>query len=282
MIPTITEIKYFLEIYQTRHISNSAIRLAITQPTLTQSLQKLEEKLGVILFHRTRQGAVPTSAAKVFYLKARALMENWEAISENLQNDQQELKGVFKMGCHESVGSYTLPALFGLLEKNAPQIEISLTHDFSRKITEKIISYEIDLGFVINPVKHPDLVLKKLGDDRVTFWKKRGLNKIPKKIFADLNLTQVQDLLTKSQRAHFNDWKVVETSSLELIRTLTLDGQGIGILPERVAHSDHSDLMVYHSSLPVFQDEIFLAYRKEVLANVAGKALVANASSVFK
>ena len=282
MIPTPTEIQYFLEIYHTQHISNAAIRLAITQPTLTQSLQKLEEKLGVALFHRTRQGAVPTAAGKSFYLKARTLLENWKEVSDGVLSAQTELQGKFRVGCHSSVGSYTIPTLLAGLEKSAPMIEISLTHDFSRKITEKIISFELDLAFVINPVKHPDLVLKKLGEDTVTFWKKKGLNKVPKRIFADMNLSQVQSLLSKSQRSEFAGWQLVESTSLELIRTLTLSGQGIGIIPTRIANADHHDLVVYDSNLPVFQDEIYLTYRKEALNSVAGKALIAQAAGVLR
>jgi len=282
MIPTPTEIQYFLEIYQTQHISNAAIRLAITQPTLTQSLQKLEEKLGVALFHRTRQGAVPTAAGKSFYQKARTLLENWKEVSDGVLSAKTELQGKFRVGCHSSVGSYTIPALLEGLEKKAPLIEISLTHDFSRKITEKIISFELDLAFVINPVKHPDLVLKKLGEDTVTFWKKKGATKIPKRIFADLNLTQVQSLLSKSQRSQFDGWQLIESTSLELIRTMTLSGQGIGIIPTRIANADHQDLQIYDSNLPVFKDEIYLAYRKESLNSVAGKALIEQASGVLR
>ena len=35
MIATPTKIEYFIEIYQTKHISKAAIRLGITQPALT-------------------------------------------------------------------------------------------------------------------------------------------------------------------------------------------------------------------------------------------------------
>ena len=70
MLATATEIEYFVEVYQTRHVSKAAIRLGVSQPTLTLSLQKLEEKLGTKLFHRTKQGVVPTEQGALFYRKA--------------------------------------------------------------------------------------------------------------------------------------------------------------------------------------------------------------------
>ena len=60
---------------------------------------------------------------------------------------------------------------------------------------------------------------------------------------------------------------------------MTLSGQGIGILPERVAKLDHADLVVYDKNLPTYSDEIYLAYRKEGLSSKAGKELIRLASS---
>lgn len=274
MLASANEIEYFIEVYQTRHVSKAAIRLGVTQPTLTLSLQRLEYKLGAKLFHRTKAGVVPTEQGTLFYRKSQGLLESWNDLHKDIGQSLNALQGRFKVGCHQSVGAYTLPLLLANLEKNAPGIEIELVHDFSRKITEGVVSFDIDIGFVVNPVRHPDLVLKKLGDDRVMIWKARRVAQTPKRIFADVNLNQIQDILGKTHAKEFRDWKLVNTNSLELIRTLTLSGQGIGILPERVAKADGADLVPFDPKLPIFEDKIFVAYRKDVLSNRAGRELV--------
>jgi DNA-binding transcriptional LysR family regulator len=177
------------------------------------------------------------------------------------------------------VGAYALPRFLGELGKQAPGIEIELVHDFSRKITEGVVSYQIDIGFVVNPARHPDLVLKKIGEDRVLFWKKRGSGPLPKRIIADVNLTQIEEILGKTRAKEFSGWELLSSSSLELIRTLTLSGQGIGILPERVAKADGADLVPYDLKLRTYEDKIFLAYRKDVLSSKAGRELIRLASS---
>ena len=281
MLSTSTEIEYFVEVYQTRHISKAAIRLGVTQPTLTLSLQKLEGKLGTKLFHRTKQGVVPTEQGTLFYRKSHNLLDCWSEVHKGIQQSTSEIFGRFKVGCHQSVGAYTLPKFLDQIHEHAPGIEIELVHDFSRKITEGVVSYNIDIGFVVNPVRHPDLVLKKLGQDRVLLWKKRAASQIPERIFADVNLIQMQDILEKTRSKEFKGWNLISTPSLELIRTLTLSGQGIGILPERVAKADGADLVPYDSSLPTYEDKIFLAYRKDVLSSKAGRELVRLASFVL-
>ena len=281
MLPTSTEIEYFIEVFQTRHISRAAIRLGVTQPTLTVSLKKLEAKLGSVLFHRTRQGLVPTEQGARLYSRAHALLEGWKDVSQDIRRSSSELEGRFKVGCHASVGAYALPGLLERLHREAPGIEIELVHDFSRKITESVVAYQVDLGFVVNPARHPDLVLRKLGDDRVLFWRKQGLRALPPRIFADLNLNQMRELLRKTSPQAFKDWRLISTPSLELIRTLTLSGQGVGIMPERVALADRAELVPHDPSLPIYADQICLAYRKDVLASRAGKELVRLASTHF-
>jgi DNA-binding transcriptional LysR family regulator len=274
MLASSTEIEYFLEVYQTRHVSRAAIRLGLTQPTLTLSLQKLEKKLGAKLFHRTKQGVIPTEQGMLFYRKSHTLLDCWGEVHKGIHRSTTEMFGRFKVGCHQSVGAYVLPKFLANLHTQAPGIEVELVHDRSRKITEGVVSYNIDIGFVVNPTRHPDLVLKKLGDDRVLFWKRRNGGPLPKRIFADKNLIQMQDILGKTHSKEFKEWTLISTSSLELLRTLTLSGQGIGILPERVAKADGADLVPYDLSLPIYEDKIFLAYRKDVLSSKAGRELI--------
>ena len=206
------------------------------------------------------------------------MLDYWGEVYKGLQQSNTEILGRFKVGCHQSVGAYTLPKFLDHLHRDAPGIEIDLVHDCSRKITEGVISYNIDIGFVVNPTRHPDLVLKKLGDDRILFWKKNGANQVPKRILADVNLHQMQDILGKIHAKEFKGWSLISTPSLELIRTLTLMGQGIGILPERVAKAEGADLVPFDSNLPTFEDRIFLVYRKDVLSSKAGRELIRLAS----
>jgi DNA-binding transcriptional LysR family regulator len=263
MIPTETELAHFLEVYRTKHFTRASIKLGIAQPSLTQSILKLEEKTGVQLFYRTKQGCIPTPSADILYDKATSLQELWKGVAGSMSEKKDSLSGTFRVGCHQSVGAYTLPRFFKTIAKNAPSIEIKLHHDWSRKITEKIINYELDLGFVVNPTRHRDLVLIKLGTDRVAFWRAKGMNS-GKIIFTDANSGQIQSMLGKKFAAN----------SLELVRTLTLSGAGIGILPERVAKAENNALEMVDTALPTIQDEIYLVYRADTLKSAAGRALI--------
>ena len=73
----------------------------------------------------------------------------------------------------------------------------------------------------------------------------------------------------------------IESSNLELIRTLTLTGAGIGILPQRVVKAENSSSLKMLPDFPTFKDEIYLIYHQNALKSEAGKLLIACAKTLL-
>ena len=46
----LTQLKYFLEVARTQHVTKSAETLNVAQPALTQAIHRLEKELDVPLF----------------------------------------------------------------------------------------------------------------------------------------------------------------------------------------------------------------------------------------
>jgi DNA-binding transcriptional LysR family regulator len=160
---------------------------------------------------------------------------------------------------------YALSPFLSKILDNA-DIEIHLVHDLSRKITEQVITSEIDIGIVVNPVRHPDLVIQKLYDDEVAFWSLapsiREDSDCIETLIYDPNLIQIQSLLKKVEKVGLRKFRPLETANLEVVASLTASGCGVGILPERVAKLAHKKLHRLPGS-PVFKDEICLITRIE-------------------
>ena len=61
------QVQYFICLFEEGTVTRAARRLNIVQPALSMQIAKLEEDLGQQLFERTKQGMVPTSAARQMY-----------------------------------------------------------------------------------------------------------------------------------------------------------------------------------------------------------------------
>lgn len=57
-------LRYIVAAVSTGHFSEAARLCNVTQPSLSQRIRKLEDYLGVDLFHRTTRGVVPTDAGR--------------------------------------------------------------------------------------------------------------------------------------------------------------------------------------------------------------------------
>ncbi len=170
MLPSFTDIYYFLEVARSTSISRAAEKLGITQPSLSAAMQRLEDKLGTLLFVRGRSGVQLTRAGRDLLDGGAELVTRWQQLKASISKREQEPGGQYVLGCHPSVAMYTLANFLPRLLQTYPSLEVKLMHDLSRKITEGVISFSIDLGIVVNPVQHPDLVIRELCHDVVSFW----------------------------------------------------------------------------------------------------------------
>jgi DNA-binding transcriptional LysR family regulator len=172
------------------------------------------------------------------------------------------------LGCHPSIALYFLPRFLPTLLAKYPNLEIRLKHDLSRKIAEEVIELMVDIGIVVNPIKHPDLIIKKLFNDEVTCWHSSLLSaKVAasdeKIIICDPDLRQTQVLLKHIHKKGIKYQRMMTTNNLEVITRLTAEGVGIGILPGRVANSLPHSKLYRLPGAPTFHDEICLVYRHE-------------------
>ena len=83
----LTQLKYFLDVARTEHVTHSAKNLCIVQPALTQAIHKLEDELGVSLFKNSGRNIKLTDSGKFFYERLLPLYENMMALPALLQED---------------------------------------------------------------------------------------------------------------------------------------------------------------------------------------------------
>ncbi|MCW8398957.1 LysR family transcriptional regulator [Legionella sp. PATHC038] len=262
------DIKYFIAASDTLNVTRASEIIGISQPALSYSIKRLENKLGGLLFIRLKNGIQLTKLGEEFKQRAHRLVYEWEQV-QNIANPESGLvQGNYTIALHPSVALYALQYFMPKLQVQFPKLGFNFIHGHSREMTEKVISWEADFGIVVNPIQHPDLVIIKLSTDEVSIF---YANNAQNKLIFDIKLAQSQYILKQiDKKTAFNG--VINSTSLEVIAKLTALGLGYGILPSRVTYQ-YKHLRRLDNA-PVFRDEICLVYRPEKHSNPVSKKII--------
>jgi len=264
----INDIVNFVETSSCTTIVQSASRLEISQPALSESIKRLETDLGYILFYRSRSGIQLTPSGRAFLQKALQVIQSINDLDFMTEENIFAGRKVI-IGCHPTVAQYSIPKAISYLKQKAPDFKVELRHDLSRNIQEHVQSGRIDIGIIINPTEIPDLVIYKLATDIVGVWSFKNSNDYDT-VICNPNLFQTISILKKWKN---KPKKIITTDSLELICRLSNENIGLGIIPTRAVTLSGFQLHQI-KSLPTYLDTICLVYRPEFGKTSAEKIVI--------
>ena len=145
-------ISYQLKIFQAvashRGFNRAAKHLRLSQPAISVNIKKLEEELGISLFDRLGRRIQLTEAGKV----VAEYVDRLTGVATEMRQAIDHMKGIelrpLRCGAATTVGIYLLPKILVRFKKQFPKVETQLSLEHSRKIEERVLANELDLGFV--------------------------------------------------------------------------------------------------------------------------------------
>lgn len=280
-----TPLRYFERVAELGSFTAAARELRVSQPSLSVAVRKLEETLGTALLNRGRQGVTLTRAGEILLERARQADRALEAARDELSALETEPRGRFTLGAHESLAAYFLPGFMARFMERYDKIELALWNGNSRDVERAVVERRVDVGLVVNPERHADLVVHELFADRVGFVVSASLERRAGSARALLAryplihvpvLRQTQVLLGALATSGVTPPGQLRCSSMELVKSLALDGVGVGVLPYRVASHGVSAGRLVHlgEAMPVFDDVITLVRRYDLPMTAGARALV--------
>jgi DNA-binding transcriptional LysR family regulator len=139
----------FVALAEELHFGRAAERMHVSQPALTQQLQRLERQLGLELFARSRH-RVELSAAGAALLPAARAAENAAGAFEEVARELAEgRRGVLRLGV--STGAhYAVQALLSELG----ELDVQRRTEPSAALAGHVFARDIDagIGFCVEPV----------------------------------------------------------------------------------------------------------------------------------
>ena len=139
------ELLYILAIAEERNITHATQRLHIAQPSLTQSLRKIETELDTKLFTRRKYGLDPTDAGKLYIEMARDVISRLDAFREDLRKMKDPMKGTISLGASWYNTLIYFSGFVPLFSRIYPDARLRLVEKGTAQLLEMLKGHEIDI-----------------------------------------------------------------------------------------------------------------------------------------
>lgn len=143
-------LRQFVAVAEELHFGRAAARLSMTQPPLTQAIQALEQRLGVLLFDRTRRVVHLSASGAALLDAARRLLGDAAALPAAVQATARGDSGRLRLAFVSSIAYGPLPQWLRGFRETHPGVRLELREATLDVQLAAFAAAEIDAGFVLH------------------------------------------------------------------------------------------------------------------------------------
>lgn len=240
----LTQLKYFQKAAQLKSLTKAAQELYISQPTLSQSLARLETSIGCPLFTRRVGKPLELNDAGILFLERvnRVFEELEDGVNAVRQfNDKASTQISIASSIHDLCNELVL----GFFDRT-PNIHISQRLVQINSLTELLLDNEIDFAISPCPLSDPQLdcrplyteeLLALVGPGHRLYGRRQvGRAELLGERFilnySEADRNYLEDMLFENEQAEFD--VMLESNEPSTIRRLVDSGAGVAFVPARI------------------------------------------------
>lgn len=160
-----TLLRAFVETADAGSLSRAARHLAISQPSLSAQIQRLEGHLASSLFNRHGRGVTLTDAGQALYPRARRILEEVRNTEDVIRREAADGADTLTVGAIPTVAPYVLPAAIQRLRSRHTSMRVSLREDYSAVLARLLLDGSLDVVIAALPYAFEHLDTEPLGVD---------------------------------------------------------------------------------------------------------------------
>ena len=241
------ELLTFVTVVDCGQIGLAAQMLGQNPSSISRTLARLEEKLGVTLLARTTRRQQLTEEGTFFLDKARLVLSEMKSAEDLLKDRDRTPSGRLRVDAASPFMLHCVVPHIPLFCQKYPQIELELT---SSEGNIDLIEQRTDVALRIGILKDSALHARPLGVSQLRllaspeYLSRRNAPTTVEELFQHdlIGFTRPESLNSwPLKSSNGTKWKVdpqTRASSGETIRQLALHGQGIACLADFMTHED--------------------------------------------
>lgn len=144
----LTLIRSFFAVVEHGSLNQAALRLGVSQSTLTRQMHVLEAEVGGRLLERTATGVALTAAGRTFFDGTRAPLARIEAVIDETRGVIRGQRSVLRIGYLASAARVYLNPALAALRRQHPEVKVKLLDLSPGEQIAALRSGELEVGLL--------------------------------------------------------------------------------------------------------------------------------------
>ncbi|GAB2590558.1 LysR family transcriptional regulator [Paractinoplanes abujensis] len=281
------QLRYFLAVEKTRHFTQAADILGVSQPTLSKQIHTLETTLGAPLFERIRGGVTLTAAGQTLLPLAQRMVADADAAQEAVADIVGLRRGEVRLGATPSLCSSLVPEVLRTFRTAHPDIQLYVNEGGSQDLIENLQAHTLDLALIVQPEEGVDESLSTTPVLRESLVVASVADRPPPTPHAQIALSELEHTplvmfragydirgvtLEACEKAGFTPKFAVEGGEMDAVLAFVEAGLGVALVPSMVL-ANRPLLRATPLAPPGMRRTIALAHRTRSVLPHAAQAL---------
>jgi DNA-binding transcriptional LysR family regulator len=243
------QLRYFVAVAETRHFTQAAGLLGVSQPTLSKQIHTLETTLGAPLFERIRGDVTLTVAGETLLPLARRMIADADAARDAVQDIVGLRRGEVRLGATPSLCSSLVPAVLRGFRAAHPNIKLYVNEGSSQDLSNDLLAHNLDLALIVQPAQGVDPGLEAAPILRESLVVASVADGPAPTVNPQLALTELRDTplvmfrpgydirdvtIEACRRAGFTPRFAVEGGEMDAVLAFVEAGLGVALVPSMV------------------------------------------------
>lgn len=271
-------LRYFVAVARARHFTKAAKELGISQPPLSQQIQRLEREVGTPLLRRLTRGVELTEAGEAFYEDACQILALSDAALEKTKGIARGVNGRLAIGITSSDAFH--PQVFTLIhqyQQQFPEVTIHQIEANMATLMTALSEAELDIAFVRLPCESTKAFNVRIIDEEPmvialnsqhplageTLLQLEQLHNTPLILFPrEVAPGLFERVYNNCHRAGVNMMRTYQASQLSSSLSMVAAGFGFALVPQSMSCIVHPGVTYHGFKGASLQTDVAIAWRR--------------------
>lgn len=144
----IGDLRCFIEVAESGHLTSTADRLGIPQPTLSRRMARVEKHVGTPLFERAGRRLYLNPRGQAFLSHAHRIVAEMDAATAQIGRLMDPELGTIRLDFMHSLGTWMVPELLRTFRADHPRVEFELHQGPANNLVERVLDDAADLALI--------------------------------------------------------------------------------------------------------------------------------------